>query len=172
MILLNVNKRQHSGTQRVAHLLEPLGWAVQLKAAAGWGSQRNLWVWNGKQWPFLCLWMTTLKANQQEWQGKREPRSWAVCPPEGSIQERSPPNWAPSQPVWNPVTCLPISEWKRLSFRSRTVVFCLQCPCSPGLIVCWEKKQLNLPFSNGLFGSEELFKTREPYHINEGCCQD
>lgn len=47
---------------------------------------------------------------------ERKPRSWAVCRPEGSIQECSPPNWAPSQPVWNPVTFLPASEWKRTPF--------------------------------------------------------
>lgn len=35
---------------------------------------------------FHSLWMTTLKANQQEWQGKREPCGHAVCQPEGGIQ--------------------------------------------------------------------------------------
>lgn len=52
---------------------------------------------------------------------------------------RTEPQVSLSEIQWH--FCLFVNGNTRLSFGSRMVVFCLQCPCSPGLIVCWEEEK-------------------------------
>lgn len=165
-IPLNVNKRWAKAWCAI-HLLEPL------KATAGQESLLNFWAWNGKRWPFLP------PPLNDRLEGKSTGVTWEerACAQPSASQKgefnssllRTEPRVSLSEIWWH--FCLLVNG--NTCFHPWVERWCFVC--SALALPAWlfaEKKQLKLPFNYGLFGSEELFKTREPYHINEHYCQD
>lgn len=172
-ILLNVNKRRDWGMTRHPFAgasgpscgAESCHWTGVTAKSLGLKWQTVAFSFTPSEWP---PWRQINKSDRGRGSHEAE---LSASQTGNSIALSS--NWAPSQPFWNPVTFPPISEWKRMPFIpewSGGVLSAVSLLSWPDCLL--RKKQLNLPFNYGLFGSEELFKTREPYHINERCCQD
>lgn len=125
---------------RCATLLLELHWAMQLKAEAGWGSQLNLWAWNANCGLFFpSEWPPWRQINRSD-SGRESHSAELSASQKGAFNSallRTETRVSLSAIQWH--FCLLVNGNTRLSFQSRTVLFCLQCPCSPGLIVCWEK---------------------------------
>lgn len=99
------------------HLPEPLGWGGQLNAAAGRELQLNLWAWNGKQWPFLSLPLNDHREGQTaRVTGEESHMAELSAGQKGEFNSSFLWTEPLCQPFWNPVTFLPISEWKPVHF--------------------------------------------------------